>query len=196
MIYDSLHILPKFIQIQIYESGDLSLLTDQKFFSIDRLSEVWENLELEFNDKYNKFESNKIFNLSREIVYLVGKYQEIKYSCEALLFNKNEDLIHLLLEYGYSVTQENYSSDIEKINRESEGIINKINQFKKLLPQPKSDIKPNDTSIIDVMAGYSSVVGYDFDYYKISVVKFHAIEKTVQQKIKSLEANNSKNKKS
>lgn len=196
MIHESLNTLPKFIQMQIYETGDISLLTDKKIFDYDKLLGIWQKLEQEFNDKYNKFESNKVFNLSKEIGFLVGKYQSIKYSCDALLFDKNQELIALLSDFGYTITSDNYLEDINKALRESEGIINKINNFKNLLPKQKEASENKENSIIEVMSGYSAIVGYDFDYYTISVVKFHAIEKTVQQKMKVLESQISKSKKS
>jgi len=45
------------------------------------------------------------------------------------------------------------------------------------------------------MASYSSVLGYDYDYYTVSVEKFKSLENQVKQKIAAIEKNNAKNKK-
>jgi hypothetical protein len=44
------------------------------------------------------------------------------------------------------------------------------------------------------MADYASFLGYDFDFYTISVEKFGAMQNTVKQKVASIEKQNSKNK--
>lgn len=37
------------------------------------------------------------------------------------------------------------------------------------------------------MAGYSAVLGFDFDYYTISVEKYYSLEKQVKSKIEANE---------
>jgi len=85
---------------------------------------------------------------------------------------------------------------LERVERESKGIVQKINQLKQGLPDvDESKSESQDNSIINLMAGYSSVLGYDFDFYTISVEKFKSLENQVKQKIAAIEKNNAKNKK-
>lgn len=195
MIYNTLRKLPKVVQVEILETGDVTLLNpDNEEIKIEELVDVWENLQEEFNNKYNKQESNKIFNIYKEIGFLVRKYDIIKYAVEALEFDFDESLINMLLEYGYKLSKENYNEDLKRIHRESEGIITKIKHFQNMLPKPKEN-QGNDSGIIDNMAAYCSILGYDFDFYSISVEKYHALEPIIKKKIDAIEKQNSKNKK-
>jgi hypothetical protein len=181
--------------IEIIDSEDLSLLSDEET-PIEELVAIWEELYKEYQEKYNKLNSNKVFNLDKEIEYLDKKYLEIKLIVEALKFDVNQKLIAILRNYGYRFRDEFYNEDLERVERESKGIIQKINQLKQGLPKvDESKTDTQDNSIINLMAGYSSVLGYDFDYYTISVEKFKSLENQVKQKIAAIEKNNAKNKK-
>lgn len=195
MIYKTLRKLPMVTYIEILESGDITLLSDEET-DVNELVTIWNELSEQYNHKYNKQNSNKVFNLEREIEYLDKKYFEIKLIIEALKFDVYPELISILRDYGYRFRDEFYNEDLERVERESKGIVQKINQLKQGLPkvdESKSD--SNDSSIINLMASYSSVLGYDFDYYTVSVEKFKSLENQVKQKIAAIEKNNAKNRK-
>lgn len=193
MIYKTLRKLPMVTLIEIIELGDVSLLSDEET-DIDVLVTIWNDLFEEYQRKYNKQNSNKIFNLSREIEYLERKHFEIKLIIEALKFDVSPELISILREYGYQFRDNFYNEDLIRVQRESEGIVQKVNQLKQSLP--KIEINNNeDNSIINVMASYSSILGYDFDFYTISVEKYFSLQNQVKQKIASIEKQNSKNQK-
>lgn len=195
MIYKTLRKLPMVTFTEIIESGDIALLSDEET-SIDELVIIWNQLFEEYQNKYNKQNSNKVFNLEREIEYLDKKYLEIKLIIEALKFDVYPELISVLRDYGYTFREEFYNEDLERVERESKGIIQKINQLKQGLPKvDESGTESKDNSIINLMASYSSVLGYDYDYYTVSVEKFKSLENQVKQKIASIEKNNAKNKK-
>jgi hypothetical protein len=180
---------------EIIESGNITLLSDEET-DINELATIWEQLFEEYQQKYNKQNSNKVFNLEREIEYLDKKYLEIKLIIEALKFDTNQKLIDILRDYGYTFREGFYNQDLERVERESKGIINKINQLKQGLPKiDESKSENTDNSIINLMASYSSVLGYDYDYYTVSVEKFKSLENQVKQKIAAIEKNNAKNKK-
>jgi hypothetical protein len=195
MIYKTLRKLPMVTFTEIIESGNITLLSDEET-DINELATIWEQLFEEYQQKYNKQNSNKVFNLEREIEYLDKKYLEIKLIIEALKFDTNQKLIDILRDYGYTFREEFYNQDLERVERESKGIINKINQLKQGLPKIEESKSENtDNSIINLMASYSSVLGYDYDYYTVSVEKFKSLENQVKQKIAAIEKNNAKNKK-
>lgn len=190
MIYKTLRKIPMITFIEIMESGDVSQLSDEET-SLDELALIWDAIYQEYQNKYNKQNSNKVFNLSKEIEYLDQKYFEIKLIIEALKFDVYPELISILRDYGYRFRDEFYNDDLLRVQRESEGIVQKINQLKSSLPKVENQ-NTNEVSIIDIMANYSSVLGYDFDFYTISVEKYHSLQNQVKQKIAAIEKNNAK----
>jgi len=193
MIYNSLRKLPMVTFLEIIDSGDISLLSDEET-AIEQLVEIWNDLYEKYKSKYDSQNHNKVFNLSKEIDFLKTKYFVIKSSVEALKFDVNQSIIELLKDYGYTLRLENYNDDVLRIARESEGIINKINQIKNSLPKQTESEEKGSEVIISVMADYASFLGYDFDFYTISVEKFGAMQNTVKQKVASIEKQNSKKK--
>lgn len=191
MIYKTLRKLPMVTLIEIIDSGDVSLLSDEET-PIEELVDVWNVVYKEYQEKYNKQNTNKVFSLSKEIEYLDKKYLEIKLIIEALKFDVYPELIAILRDYGYRFRDEFYNDDLERVERESKGIIQKINLLKQGLPKVETN-STEEYSIINLMASYSSVLGYDFDFYTISVEKYYSLEKQVKQKIASIEKQNAKN---
>jgi len=194
MIYDKLRKLPKVIQMDIYETGDLNLLTDEEK-PLEELIVLWHKLEEEFARKYNKKGVDEIFSVEKEIEYQQNRYTIINSCCEQLLFDKTPEIVQILVENGYSfdLNSFDFKSQIERIHRESKGILVKINQLKNKLPKVDEN-KVFENNIISVMASYSAVLNVPFDFNTISVEAFHAYEAQVKAKIKNLEAQASKNK--
>lgn len=193
MIYKTLRKIPMITFIEIIDDMDITRLSDEET-SVDELVSIWEVMYQEYQDKYNKQNSNKVFSLSKEIEFLEKKYVVIKCAVEALKFDVHPELISMLLDYGYRFSKENYNDDLLRVERECEGIIQKIKLLKNSLP--KEDKSNNDSggTIINVMARYSSILGYDFDFYTISVEKFYSLENQVKQKVAAIEKQNAKKK--
>ena len=199
MIYDTLRKLPKIIQVEIMETGDISLLnTDSKPMSelseveLNSYIEVWNFLMNDFNTRYNSKDHKKTFDVYKELNFLANKYEIINNSVEALRFDYDERLMDVIREYGYKLTKENYLEDLDRIVRETEGIVHKISNLKKLLPKEpehKEETKQTDI-LLSNMAAQTSILGYDYDFYTISVEKFHALQPVVEHKIKSAEKSN------
>jgi len=194
MIYDKLRKLPKVIQMEIYETGDLNLLSDEEK-PFEELIELWQKLEEEFARKYNKQASDQNFSLQKEINYQETRYTLIQLLCEQLEFDKTPEIIEILKEEGYPFDENSpeYLNQINKVHRESKGILIKINQLKSKLPKVDEN-KIFENNIISVMASYSAVLNVSFDFNTISVEAFHAYESQVKAKIKNLEPQVSKNK--
>lgn len=196
MIYKNLRTLPKVTQLDIMDTGELNLLCSAgEEVSIEELQAIWISIQEEFNQRYNKQKTSKVFNLYKEIEYLEKKYTIIKCAVDALSFDFHEELIELLQGYGYRLRKEFYNDDLKRIERESEAIVIKINRFVDQLPKPKKEAEHSDFSIIETMGAYSMILGYDFDFYTISVEKFHALENQVKNKLSSIEKQNTKKKK-
>ncbi|WP_445453088.1 hypothetical protein [Flavobacterium sp. 25HG05S-40] len=197
MIYKTLRTLPKVTQIEIIETGNIRLLcSNEEEIDINELALIWEQLQADFNEKYNKQQHSKVFNVYKEIEYLDKKYTIIKCAVDSLEFNVDNDLIELLQSYGYRLTLENYNEDLKRIDRESEAITIKINKFKEKLPKQSEQTESSGFSIIENMGAFISILGFDFDFYTVSVEKYHdALEKQVKNKIAAIEKQNAKNKK-
>ena len=177
MIYKSLRTLPMVICVEIMQTGDYSLLSDEET-DID-LEDLWNDLE----SKLPTEKDSKVFDVSKEVTFLENKYVFINSSCEALLFDKHTILIEKLKEYGYKLTDVNYHNDLDRISKQSEGILIQISQLKNTLP--KVDPNKEESTIIDVMANYMAIIG-DFDFYTCSVEKFYSLEKAVKAKIEAM----------
>ena len=192
MIYQTLRILPMVVFMEIAKSGDVTLLSDEET-PIEELAVLWEELQEKHEGFSHNPNADKVFKVSKEVDFQANRYELIHHACESLSFEKDERLIEILQEYGYTITDKNYINDLNKVIRQSEGILTRINQLKDTLPkQPKEG---TETSIVEVIASYSSILGFDFDYFTCSVEKFYALEKMVKAKIKSLESTNQKSKK-
>lgn len=197
MIYNSLRTLPKVIQVDIWQTGNLFLLdTDYKdgqetsIEYVERLTDTWTAIDDEFNRRFNKSEGDKVFKLLKEIEYLKEKYGCIQMALDSLHRRFDQRLVDMLSspQYGYKIDLDNYDQSIEQIDRESKGILSKIKIFEKQLPKkPELDKSKPSEQIIMAMGGYMAVLGVDFDFYTISVEKYHALEAQVDAKIKMLE---------
>lgn len=194
MIYDTLRKIPMITYIEIIDTGNITLLSDEET-DIEELIDVWGKINEEYQRRYNVQNSNKVFNLTKEIEYLENKHMFIKYAVEALKFDYNAEVVERIIDYGYRITKEKYLDDLELILRESNAIVNKINLLKNSLPKKTESESKGTDIIVDSMANYSSILGFDFDFYTISVEKFHSLEKQVKNKIAAIEKNNAKNKK-
>jgi hypothetical protein len=193
MIYKTLRKIPMITLIEIIDDLDITRLSDEET-SIEELIAIWEVMYQEYQDKYNKQNSQKVFSLSKEIEFLEKKYVVIKCAVEALKFDVHPELIAMLLDYGYRFNQQNYNEDLLRVERECEGIIQKINILKNSLPKEEKSNTDSAGTIINVMASYSSILGYDFDFYTVSVEKFYSLENQVKQKVAAIEKQNAKKK--
>ena len=191
MIYKTLDTIPIKIFLAICATNDTSLLIysstepDQEI-QPEELQALWENLE-EAHSKLNpNKETSQILRISREISALYSKYKAICIACEALRFDIDDELIAMLKKFGYKLAFETYHEDLERIERESGALLIKIEKLKEQLPKTYDS---ESTNIDEVMASYSLILGYDFDYNTISVTKFYALQTQVSIKIKALKNN-------
>lgn len=190
MIYDKLRKLPKVIQMEIYQTGDITLLSDEEK-PIVELAVLWLKLDEEFQRKYNKQGSDKIFDLNREIEYQQNRYFIINSCCEQLLFEKTPEVIEILIKENYKFDENaiDYKEQINKIHRGSKGILNKIKMLKDKLPKPKEENEEKDSikNLFNIMAVQESILGYSFDYNKCTVEEFESRQDILQSKIKNIE---------
>lgn len=193
MIYDSLDIIPYKLFVRITETGDISLLSDEET-SIEVLKETWDKLYDDHLSKNQTSESKKIFKLSKSIDELLALNKVVLMACASLRFEFNQELYDIIIGFGYqlSITDtETYYSDIDRIDRESNAYVIKAEFYKQMLPdQPENE--KSEYGIDDVMASYSLILGFDFDYNLVTYTKYHALQNQVNAKIKSIQKQNTK----
>lgn len=191
MTYDSLDILPIKLYYKIAASGNVQLLSDT-ITDVNELNELWFELDCGFNDLNKTEEATKTFRLSKEIGILQTKHDVVLMACESLRFNWDDDLIALLVSYGYQFNENRdlYLENIERIEREVNALVVKVNMLKRQLPKVDEN---NRTTLDEVMASYAAILGFDFDFNTISCTKFFALQNQVHSKVKSLEKQQQQN---
>lgn len=182
-MYKTLDKLPIKIYYQIEETGDVNLLLfEGEQCNENELVSIWLKLQEEYSDLAQDPEDTKTLRILKEIKRCELKHQLIDVYCKCLDFDWDDEMVRALRTWGYSLTEENYYKDLERIKRESEGLLIKAENLKRLLP--KSEGTSNNVTIDDVLASHSSILGFDFDYETISCKKFLAQKKQIDIKMK------------
>lgn len=180
----SLDTLPIKTCIEIIDTGNVQLL-NPKEKDLKKLADEWAVLYAKYLD-LNK-DSFKTLKIHIQIDAILDKRKAILLICECLKFEWNEDLYKQLVSFGYRINNATYMQSIKKIERESKSLVLKANLLKNQLPKPSPDTGEQEESIDDVLASYSLILGFDYDYNTLPVTKFFALQKQVEAKTKSLE---------
>lgn len=195
MIYDSLEIIPYKIFMRIVEDNSLiHLLSSNKEEDKELLENIWNKLFQEYTAISPEKEEMKLLQLEKEIAFIECKHKGIMVALTALDFDYNQELVDILLSYGYKLSKETYYDDLKRIEREASALEMKAKNIKKRLPKKDLNSVSTKVSIDRVFAFYSSVLGYDFDYNTISVTKVLALKEQVNAKLKSIEDQIKRNK--
>lgn len=195
MIYDSLEVIPYKIFMRIVEDNSLiHLLSSNKEENKELLENIWNELFQEYTAISPEKEEMKLLQLEKEIAFIECKHKGIMVALTALDFDYNQELVDILLGYGYKLSKETYYDDLKRIEREASALEMKAKNIKKRLPKKDANSVSTKVSIDRVFAFYSSVLGYDFDYNTVSVTKVLALKEQVNAKLKSIEEQIQKNK--
>ena len=195
MIYDSLEIIPYKVFMRIVEDTTLiHLLSSNKEENKELLENTWNELFQEYTAISPEKEEMKLLQLEKEIAFIECKHKGIMVALTALDFDYNQELVDILLSYGYKLSKETYYDDLKRIEREASALEMKAKNIKKRLPKKDANSVSTKVSIDRVFAFYSSVLGYDLDYNTISVTKVLALKEQVDNKLKSIESQIQRNK--
>lgn len=206
MIYDSIDIIPAKIFFKISDTGNLKLLvTDESVYDDNKLSLIWKNIEDENISLDNTNSIQKVVDVTKKIESLYAKFEAIKLAVYYLKKKIDNELIDLLLSYGYKFkwnekeySLENklqYQKDLDKIERESQTIYDKIERLQQKLPKPKEN-KDKKIPFDEVILGYGVITEAGFiDSNKITLTQYYALIKIGNEKIKSIEKSIQKSKK-
>ncbi len=196
MIYKTLETTPYKVILKIVNdpASNLHLLTDEENPDTEKLGEIWAAIFQEIIELDNSNASDEILKIEREISALKCKHDFIQLSVLALEFDYDEELANILMSYGYTITNENYYPDLEKVRRESKAILTTVKKYENKLPKQEEGEEFKKINIDEVLAFYCTVLGgLDFDYNTVSYTKVMALQKQVTEKIKAIEESNRKN---
>jgi hypothetical protein len=94
-------------------------------------------------------------------------------------------VLEILSSYAYKVDVNNLHSEIKRISDESENIFLKIKELQNKLPKPEEgDDSSARENVLKSLSAYSMVLGFDIDYYTVSVEKYFLLNKSATEKIK------------
>lgn len=191
-MYKSLETIPFKIFFKIYETEMYHLLnkseSDVEDFTEEEIEVFkfqWKKIKKEYLETEPSDDESRILDLNKEIDHLISKYKLIQACLSCLKFDWNDDLINIIKDCDYTITDENYYEDIEKVELQSKSILDNVEIFKKQLPIAKPI--SNKISIDDMLASICAVLGIDFDFNTASYTKVKGYLKQVESKIKSLE---------
>jgi len=201
MIYNSLDTIPHKTFLKIAATGDFSLLSDAEE-SLTILQIIWEKLFQEHLELDSTPESKREFRITLDVESLEMEHKFIVGACDCLEFDIDDELIEILKSKRYVIrtdNTENYYHDINQVKRFAKGLNIKIKTLKNQLPKEDSEenqpLQHEKLTIDDIMCGYADIMGFDFDYNTVSYMKFRAIKRQVNKKMKQISEQNAKAKK-
>ena len=194
MTYKTLETVPYKVVLKIANDpvSNLNLLTDDENPDMEKLGAIWMQIYDELKALDPTKESDKIFKIEREISALKCKHDFIQLSILALEFEYDEELATILINYGYTITKENYYDDLDRARRESKAILTNIKKFENKLPKQEEGDEFKKINIDEVLAFYCTILGIDFDYNTVPFTKVLALQVQVSEKIKAIEKQNTK----
>lgn len=181
----SIDTLPVKVFYKIVETQNLNLLPKNSH-SKKELVTIWLKIYDEFQNRDNNELSKRIFRISVDIEYLHSKFNLIVMCIDSLKFDYNKELINILKEHGYHINEKGYAKSLESAERNAKGIFAKIELLKNQLPKETKAKK--ESSIDDVLAGYSTILGFNIgDFNKITCSEYLGWKNQVEVKIKNQE---------
>jgi len=192
-MYKSLKYIPFVIYFEILETSKYHLLSkEEKEFEeftdleLQEFETTWEKIYKESISIDPSNELDKILKIEREVSHFKAKYKLVKLACECLKFDYNEELFELINSFGYGLKDdENYYSHLERIERESEGLLVKAERFASQLPKVDESQPVKKVSAYDVLGSYSAILGIPLNFNKVTYLEAKAYELQVSNKIQA-----------
>jgi len=184
MIYKTLDTIPYKLFIKISQEHDYSLLCyDNEVLTESELIDLWDSIHAEYLSLNPSSDDKRILKIHAEIYHFQAKYNYVIIACRILSWDYDKETIDQLIEYGYSITHETFLSDLERIQKEAEGLLVKADAMADDLP--KQDENEAKYSVDDMLASYSVFLGMDLDFNTITASKVLSLGKQIDLKIKA-----------
>ena len=204
MTYTSVDTIPAKLYLKILATGHVNLLSDkevvetieegaQNVITKKELNTIWISIQNEDSELIKDQKSDKVINISSKLESLIAKLESINLAVFHLKILEDADLINLLKKHGYSFTDD-LKTDLETIERETEGILLKIKNQHRLLEKLKPKTK-NDKPVPfdETVLGYGVVTGLMFKTNDITQSEYRALINVGNQKMKAIENSIGKN---
>jgi hypothetical protein len=199
MLYSSVDTIPGKLYYKIEETGDLSLLSTTGKHSVDELQKAWIQIKEENSNQPGKANLNKLLTVSKRVEYLQATLEFVALAVHHLKVIIDEELVEKLKEYGYQFdwipgddSEENravYIKDVERVEREMNGLQIQLDAAKEKLPKPKeTDGNKDASSTFDTLClSYAAFAGFGFvDTNTIVLSQFNSIISIGNEKLKAL----------
>ncbi len=172
--------------MNILETGDFSLYSSNKKKQ-QKLIDVWEDLQTEYEILKEDKTKSKTISISARIESILNKYKAINICCEVLRFTESKQAIEILKEHYFSIDENNYQSELERIENESKSYLIQVEKLKSQLPKQEENTSSKKTNFDEVILGYCAFVGVQLTPNKATVTEVIALEKLFLSKLKELE---------
>lgn len=190
-MYDSIDVIPAKIYFKILETGDISLLSKEEE-DAGVLALIWELIEAQHEELTQGKEEKKVLDLSKSIESLASRYESIRIAVYYLRREHDQELFDLLVGKGFNLDGD-IQEALDRVDRESEGIIAKIERLSLKIPKINKESSAK-TNFDKVVLSYGAITGLGFvDTNNITITQYYALIETGNEKIKALEGAANKN---
>lgn len=190
MIYNSIDTLPVKLFYRIQESGDFNLLNPQEKEHSEDLQDLFDQLTDSFNkiDKGSSYDSE--FFLQKEIAHMEAKKSACRIGIEILRFEFVQEVkegIEEALNMKIRTNLTNYYfKDLERAEEKISRLDSKLTDLKMQL-KSKGKSAGASSTIDDILASISTILGVSFDFNTITCTTYLAYKKQTESKIKAQE---------
>lgn len=190
MIYN-IDTIPAKTFFKIQQTGDLTLLSNEKKTDKE-LHDAWEEIVKKDQEITGDKKGNRIINLIVKVEKLHIHLETLEMAFVSLKKNRNSELENILKEYGYKLTEENFTQDLETAQREAKSIKVRISRFetelKRLLPTKNQHQKQE--TFEDILVSIFAILEIGLvDANTITLLYFRSLEKQAVKKIEALQKN-------
>jgi len=172
---------------KIIQNKDLSLLTNEKEMSEEKLQELWNNIREDYTKHEDSLKNKKIDELKRKISKESGKYQTIIMALEVLKYGSDADMLKIIESYGYRIVGDYYSG-LEQVYKQVANLKNKIEGLQKELEgflTSNSDEK-EEISIYEVLINLAIGLELPLDIKNMTAMEYIYYQKALRKKIEAL----------
>ena len=199
MTYNTVDTIPAKLYFKILANGHVNLLTDlevvetidegaENVITKKELDTIWINIQNEDAELQQDPKNDKVVSISTNIEKLLARLESIHLSVFYLkVMPDDEDILNHLKTYGYKFTDD-IKADLERIERETEGILLKVKNYNRQLEKLKPK-KNNGKSVPfdETVLGYGVVTGLTYRTNQITLSEYRALINVGNQKMKAIE---------
>lgn len=191
MTYTSFDTIPFKVFLKITQTGDLTLLSDEKK-TFNELKLIWDVINEEFKEIDPRNTVDKTLKLLIKIERYTVKYNALQMAVQALRFDRDLEIENLIREHGFKMKEATYYEDLDRVERESEALKMLIEEQSLKLPKVNEKKASN---VDEVIMGYCAAAELQYNTNEITGSQFYAVKSIFENKKRILEQQQAKLKK-